>query len=204
MNNLERHLAERLLTQLVELLPPEDRDTSLRDWIADGQAERHPLTEALKMIPAAWNLRQPYQVDPADEVPVARRDRVNLALLRLGAHLLSGFLILTILLILLANPTPLPWVWCLEAAMLVTFMQWLVRRGLDWDSPWLRGTAAGSLVLLSVTLGPMLTLTLIPGSNPGANVLVFCWFMLVMTWDAYWSVQRPLRKKGAARLFMRK
>lgn len=60
----------------------------------------------------------------------------------------------------------------------------------------MRTTRAGSGVLLSVTVLPIVVLTLIPGSNPLWNGVVFLWCTTVMTWDACWGVHRSLRKRG--------
>lgn len=201
MRRLELWLATSLLRLLVQWLPKQDQTETLRYWVADGQAEEHPFWEAIKMIPPAWRMRQPYAPDPQDEIKVALFDRISLASSCVLGHSLSVFLLITVVPGLLFSPSPEFLQWTLRAALMVVFLQWLLRHGLDVDIPWLRGTSGGSLVMFSAVVGPILILTLIPGTNQAANSLVLGWTYAVLTWDSFWGVKRPLRKKGFIRLF---
>ena len=203
MRRIELWLAVRLLGLLVQWLPKQEQKETLWFWVADGQAEKHPFLEALKMITPAWRMRQPYAPDPQDEMKVALFDRISLASSCVLGHALSAFLIFTIVLGLLLSPSADFLSWSLRAAVIVVFLQWLLRHGLDVDFPWLRGSSGGSLVMFSAVVGPIVMLTLIPGTDQTANSLVFGWTYIVLTWDSFWGVKRPLRKKGFIRLFRR-
>lgn len=186
-----------ILTLWTQLLPIAERASKRRDWIADCQADPHPIRQALLMLPGIWAMREPFQVQDRDLVQPARSDRALLGLARLQVFLISMFVGSSALVVALTGAwTPEVIRWLLGASLFLVFSRWLCWHGLDRDLPWVRATRAGSGVLLSVTVLPILVLTLIPGSNPLWNAMGFLWCGTVMTWDAYWGVHRPLRKRG--------
>lgn len=195
-------LVVRLLTFMCSLLPEDRRAQHLHDWITESLRTEHPLRYAISFLPAALRMRAPYEVRPEDEVPVRRSDRFQLALTRFWVVSLGVLLVLLDLTLLLLGTGVLADEqlvrWMVGAHMMLGLAYGLAWFGLGADWPWLRTTRLGSAIMLVVAVWPFIWLWLGRGQMPSTAGLMFWVFstFTLMTWDAYWGVKRPLRKRG--------
>ena len=195
-------MTHRLLSGLSTWLPEETRETFFEHWSEDTERQPSPFLHALTYVPAAFYMRGPHMVRPEDVVPISRGHRLLLGFFKGYAALMifllafvdASWLVFTGM--RLSSPTPFPGSMLLSFHLLGFFLYALCWHGLGQDWPWLRMTRPGSaLMLLSAS---WLIVLMGLGYTPPVWMTV-TWVIgntTLWTWDAYWGVKRPLKKRG--------
>lgn len=192
---MNQRLLTFVLRTITGLLPADRRDQYLHDWLAEYDAEPRPFLHALSFLPAAYQMRAPFEVRPGDVTRVHLLDRFMLAQ---GKFIwaFAAFVFITYLLALLAfgGWTHDSLNWLIGAVMFLIYAGSIVRTGFGVDLPWLRMTRAGSFIQLSLAVSALAVLVQDPPKALGSAALLL--LFTLWTWTGYWGVRRPLKKSG--------
>lgn len=187
-----------LLLRLAAWIAPDDRKDRLPEWRDECRDVEHPIPQALHFVRSAAQSHPPFDAavhelpqPSAGDVSILRRLRRGLILFGLGQALLS-------LMLTLDGLSQDDLRWTLHVALPLVVILAASFTGLGQDVPWLRATRVGSALMLAfVFILPLVVLALHAWALLGSTWFTFA--VLLMAWDSYWSVQRPLRRRGLLR-----
>ncbi|GHF60996.1 hypothetical protein HNQ07_004097 [Deinococcus metalli] len=184
-----------LLLALAEALAAEDRKDRVQEWRDECAEVKQPVLHALQFVWSALTTHPPFDAS-AHELHRPSADDVNsLNGLRRALTLLIVALLVLGLTLSLDGVSQDDLLWMLRTVVPVGVAVAGSRTGFGHDVPWLRATRMGSgLMLAFVFLTPLVILLLHAWSLVGVTWFTFA--VLLMVWDSYWSVRRPLRRRG--------
>jgi hypothetical protein len=191
---MTRFLTEVLL-RLSHALAAPDRKDRLQEWREECQDVKHPIAHAAGFVRNAVQSHPPFNPSTLELATALPSDIKILRNLKLTIVLLAVTLVFMVGLLMLVGPTDTTTLWFVRAGALLGIAAIAIWTGFRQDIPWLRATRAGSGIMLTFVFLPPLLLTVLHVWPLWGGTWIATSFIL-MTWDSYWSVQRPLKRRG--------
>ncbi|WP_019010880.1 hypothetical protein [Deinococcus aquatilis] len=191
---MTRLLMEALL-RLAHALAALDRKDRLQEWREECQDVDNPLAHAAGFVRSAAQSHPPFNSTALELATALPSDIKTLRNLKLAIVLLGITLVFMVGLLMLVGPTDTTTLWFVRAGVLLSIAAIAIWTGFQQDLPWLRATRAGSGLMLSAVFLPPLLLTVLHVWPTWGSAWIATSFVL-MAWDSYWSVQRPLKRRG--------
>lgn len=189
------HLLTEALLHLARLLAAEDRKDRLNEWRDECQDVDRPIIHAANFVLSAAHSHPPFNPVALELPSPTVADLQTLRRLRRSILLLTAALTILAGLQMLVGSPDTTVLWFARTGAVLCIAAMAAWTGFRQDVPWLRATRAGSgLILGAVCLPPLLLTLLHAWSMWGGTWLATS--VVLMIWDSYWSVQRPLKRRG--------
>lgn len=191
-------LLTELFLRIAVYVAADDRKDRLLEWRDECRDVDRPALHALRFIRSAARSHPPFDANMHALPQPNISDVKSLHSLRRSLILFGIGLVFLSLLLTLDGLSSSDLLWMLRLALPLSVLIAASFTGCGQDVPWLRATRPGTaLILVFLLIMPLVILALHAWSLLGVTWFTFA--LILMAWDTYWSVKRPLRRRGLLR-----